>query len=99
VLAEDITTVLGVLDERRANLTTQRTRLINQLHAVFRDVLPGGAPQRLTAAIASALLAATRPVGPDSGPSGPWGRSRWPASNSPVTSWQRSVTQTGGSSS
>jgi transposase len=64
VLAEDITTVLGLLDERRANLTTQRTRLINQLHAVFRDVLPGGAPKGLTAAIASALLAGIRPVGP-----------------------------------
>src|SRR5688572_6198670 len=64
VLAEDLTTVLGLLDERRANVTTQRTRLINQLHAVFRDVLPGGAPKGLTAAIASALLAGIRPVGP-----------------------------------
>jgi transposase len=34
------------------------------LHAVFRDVLPGGAPKGLTAAIASALLAGIRPVGP-----------------------------------
>jgi transposase len=42
VLAEDITTVLALLDERRTNLTTQRTRLVNQLHAVFRDLLPGG---------------------------------------------------------
>jgi transposase len=64
VLAEDITTVLGLLDERRSNVSTQRTRLINQLHAVFRDVLPGGAPTGLTAAIASALLAGIRPVGP-----------------------------------
>jgi transposase len=77
VLAEDITTVLGLLDERRSNVSTQRTRLINQLHAVFRDVLPGGAPKSLTAAIASALLAGIRR----------WGRSRWPASNSGVTWW------------
>ena len=39
VLAEDITTVLALLDERRTNLTTQRTRLVNQLHAVFRDLV------------------------------------------------------------
>ena len=64
VLAEDITTVLALLDERRTNLTTQRTRLVNQLHAVFRDLLPGGAPTHLTATIASRLLAGIRPAGP-----------------------------------
>lgn len=64
VLAEDITTVLGLLDERRSNVTTQRTRLVNQLHAVFRDLLPGGAPKGLTAALASRLLAGIRPAGP-----------------------------------
>src|SRR5688572_11502542 len=63
VLAEDLTTVLGLLDERCANVTTQRTRLINQLHAVFRDVLSGGAPKGLTVAIASALLAGIRAGG------------------------------------
>jgi transposase len=63
-LAEDITTVLALLDERRSNLTTQRTRLVNQLHAVFRDLVPGGAPTHLTAAIASRLLAGIRPAGP-----------------------------------
>jgi transposase len=64
VLAEDITTVLGMLDERRSNLTTQRTRLVNQLHAVLRDLVPGGAPRQLTATIASGMLAAVRPIGP-----------------------------------
>ena len=64
VLAEDITTVLALLDERRTNVTTQRTRLVNQLHAVFRDLLPGGAPKGLTATIASGLLAGIRPAGP-----------------------------------
>ena len=64
VLAEDITTVLALLDERRTNLTTQRTRLVNQLHAVFRDLLPGGAPTHLTATITSRLLAGIRPAGP-----------------------------------
>ena len=64
VLPEDITTVLGLLDERRSNVSTQRTRLVNQLHAVFRGLLPGGAPRQLTATIASQLLASIRPVGP-----------------------------------
>ena len=64
VLAEDITTVLALLDERRTNVTTQRTRLVNQLHAVFRDLLPGGAPKGLTATLASGLLAGIRPAGP-----------------------------------
>jgi transposase len=64
VIAEDITTVLALLDERRTNVTTQRTRLVDQLHAVFRDLLPGGAPKGLTAAIASGLLAGIRPAGP-----------------------------------
>jgi transposase len=64
VLAEDMTTVLALLDERRSNGATQRTRLVNQLHALFRDLLPGGAPKgpnrhhRLWAA------GRFRPVGP-----------------------------------
>lgn len=36
VMAEDLTTVLALLDERRDNVITQRTRLINQLHAATR---------------------------------------------------------------
>jgi transposase len=56
-------TVLGLLDERRNNLVTQRTRLVNQLHALLRDLLPGGAPTDLTASTAGHLLARIRPVG------------------------------------
>lgn len=53
-----------LLDERRNNLTTQRTRLINQLHALLRDLIPGGAPTRLSATAASRLLSGVRPAGP-----------------------------------
>lgn len=49
VAPEDLATVLGLLDERRGNVVSQRTRLINQLHAALRDPLPGGAPIELTA--------------------------------------------------
>jgi transposase len=64
VQGEDVSTVLVLLDERRDNLVTQRTRLVNQLHALLRDLLPGGANTDLTAAAASRLLTGLRPVGP-----------------------------------
>src|SRR3954471_4671993 len=63
VVAEDLSTVLVLLDERRSNLTTQRTRLVNQLHALLRDLIPGGAPARLSATAASRLLTGVRPAG------------------------------------
>lgn len=64
VRVEDVTCVLGLLDERRSNLVGQRTRLVNQLHALLRDLLPGGAPTDLTAAAATRLLSTVRPAGP-----------------------------------
>jgi len=63
VVAEDLTTVLALLDERRNNLVGHRTRLINQLHALLRDLIPGGAPKKLTATRAAEILAGVRPVG------------------------------------
>jgi transposase len=62
VAAEDATTVLAMLDERRLNLTQQRTRTVNQLHAPLRELLPGGAPTNLTASQAAAILARIRPA-------------------------------------
>ncbi len=64
VVVEDLTTVLALLDERRDNVTTQRTRLSNQLHALLRDLVPGGAATHLTATAASRLLTTVRSVGP-----------------------------------
>jgi hypothetical protein len=58
------TTVPALLDERRANLAAQRTRLVNQLHALLRDLIPGGADTDLTAAGATQALATVRPAGP-----------------------------------
>lgn len=63
VEAEDLTTVLALLDERRSNLVTHRTRLVNQLHALLRDLIPGGAPTALTVKTASGLLGRVRPSG------------------------------------
>jgi len=64
VLAEDATTVFALLEERRANLAAQRVRLVNQLHALLRDLVPGGARAALTAEAAAALLRSVRPASP-----------------------------------
>jgi transposase len=64
VVAEDHTTVLALLDERRTNLAQTRVRVVNQLHALLRDLLPGGAPAQLSTTEATALLRAVRPAGP-----------------------------------
>ncbi len=64
VAAEAASTVLRMLDERRVNLTQQRTRTVNQLHALLRELLPGGAPLNLTADHAAALLTRIRPASP-----------------------------------
>lgn len=63
VAAEDATTVLGMLDERRGNVVVQRTRLVNQLHALLRDLIPGGAPADLSVAAARRVLLRVRPAG------------------------------------
>jgi transposase len=64
VRAEGTTSVPALLDERRANLVAGRTRLVNQLHALLRDLIPGGAATNLSAAAASKVLVGVRPVGP-----------------------------------
>ena len=56
--------MLALLDERRANLAAQRTRLVNQLHALLPDLIPGGVNTDLTAARAARALATVRPAGP-----------------------------------
>jgi len=61
VVAEDASTVLAMLDERRTSLTQQRTRTVNQLHAVLRELLPGGASTDLSADLAAAALSRIRP--------------------------------------
>ncbi len=62
VSAEDETTAFAMLEERRANVAAQRVRLTNQLHALLRDLIPGGAPLALTAKSAATLLRSVRPA-------------------------------------
>ena len=85
VLVEDAATVLALLDERRGNVITQRTRLVNQLHALRRDLIPGGAPTDLTAASASRMLRGFVPPGRRRPPGNSWPATWPPRSESPTS--------------
>jgi transposase len=56
--------VFALLEERRANVAGQRVRAVNQLHALLRDLIPGGARTGLTAKRAAGLLGTVRPASP-----------------------------------
>ena len=62
VAADDDTVVFALLEERRASLASQRVRSVNQLHALLRDLVAGGAPTALKAGGAAALLRSIRPT-------------------------------------
>lgn len=64
VTADDDTTVFALLEERRANLAAQRVRAVNQLHALMRDLIPGGAKTALSAKAAATALRGVRPATP-----------------------------------
>jgi hypothetical protein len=53
-----------MIEERRANPAAQRVRVANQLHAVLRDLIPGGGPLAITANSAWTLLRSVRPESP-----------------------------------
>lgn len=53
---------LALLDERRKNLSSDRTRSVNQLHALLRELPPGGVPTNLTAPKAATVLRGLCPV-------------------------------------
>ena len=61
--AEGHADAMAVLDERRVNLAQSRVRAVNQLHALLRALIAGGAPRDLSAAAAAALLRTVRPSG------------------------------------
>ena len=58
----DDTVVFALLEERRASLTAQRVRSVNQLHALLRDLVAGEAPTAPKAVRAAALLRKIRPA-------------------------------------
>jgi transposase len=55
--------VLRLLSERREDLVAERTRALNRLHGLLRDLLPGGVAGTLSADRAARILRSIRPKG------------------------------------
>lgn len=58
---EEQAEVLRMLSERREDLVKERTRTLNRLHGLLRDLLPGGAGKNLSAEKAARALRGVRP--------------------------------------
>ncbi len=54
---------LRLLSERREDLVAERTRALNRLHALLRDLVPGGVARTLSADRAARILRGIRPRG------------------------------------
>jgi transposase len=54
---------LRLLSERREDLVAERTRALNRLHGLLRDLLPGGVAGKLSAPRAARILRGVRPKG------------------------------------
>ena len=54
---------LRLLSERREDLVAERTRALNRLHGLLRDLLPGGVAGKLAADRAARILRGIRPQG------------------------------------
>jgi transposase len=55
--------VLRLLSERREDLVAERTRALNRLHGLLRDLVPGGVAGKLSADRAARILRGMRPRG------------------------------------
>ena len=53
--------VLRLLSERREDLVAERTRALNRLHGLLRDLVPGGVAGKLSADRAARILRGIRP--------------------------------------
>ncbi|GHJ15194.1 IS110 family transposase [Micromonospora sp. AKA38] len=62
VQPEDQSTILRLLTEHRDDLTHERTRILNRLHGLLRELVPGGAPTGLSADKAATALRGVRPA-------------------------------------
>jgi transposase len=55
--------VMRLLSERREDLVAERTRALNRLHGLLRDLLPGGVARTLSADRAARILRGIRAQG------------------------------------
>jgi transposase len=58
---EDSSEALRLLSERREDLVAERTRALNRLHGLLRDLVPGGVAGTLSARRAARILRGIRP--------------------------------------
>ncbi len=58
---EEHATAMRLLSERREDLVQERTRALNRLHTLLRELLPGGVPTKLHADEAARALRRVRP--------------------------------------
>lgn len=63
VTADDEDTVLRLLTDQRRELTEERTRTLNRLHRLLRELVPGGAARALSVERARSMLRGLKPVG------------------------------------
>lgn len=54
--------ILRLLSDRRDELAEERTRTVNRLHALLRELVPGGAKRNLTTHEAATVLRQVRPL-------------------------------------
>ncbi len=59
---EDEAVVLRLLSDRRDDLVSERTRTVNRLHVLLRDLVPGGARRDLSTLQAGRFLSGIRPL-------------------------------------
>jgi len=62
VEAEDDTVPLRLLSDHRDDLVSDRTRVLNRLHRLLRELVPGGANRQLSSTQAGEILRTVRPV-------------------------------------
>ncbi|MCH8572158.1 IS110 family transposase [Nesterenkonia sp. AY15] len=62
VATEDHAEILDLLTRQRDGLQGERTRALNRLHDLFRDLIPGGVPRGLTLTRGRAALRGLRPA-------------------------------------
>jgi transposase len=60
---ETASEVLRLLSERREDLVAERTRALNRLHGLLRDLVPGGVAGTLSTHRAARILCSIRPQG------------------------------------
>jgi transposase len=84
VTSEDPNVVLRLLTCRREDLVAERTRTVNRLHVLLRDLHPGGAKRALSATHAASCWPACN--------RSPWSTPTEPAS--PASSWPASAAWT-----